>query len=199
MPTTSLIPSPMIGAGDVSNAEHAFLNSVTSNVQTQISAAGGGYTSEALVSLTSGATKDITIASGVTSIVIHFNLISSNGGDSILCMQLGDAGGIETSGYISAGMSLNPGVTPSTQDRTDCHVVGSSVVAADVLVGAITLTRGDTSTHYWSVISMLNDKATGDHKLQSGNKTLSAELTTIRLTPAGTAFDGAGSYGLTYM
>ena len=79
-------------------------------------AAGGGYTSEALVSLTSGATKDITIASGVTSIVIHFNLISSSGGDSVLCMQLGDAGGIETSGYISAAMSLNPGVTASTQD-----------------------------------------------------------------------------------
>ena len=41
MPTTSLIPSPMIGAGDVSNAEHAFLNSLSSNVQTQITAAGG--------------------------------------------------------------------------------------------------------------------------------------------------------------
>ena len=36
------VDSAKIGAGDVSNAEHAYLNSVSSNVQTQISAAGGG-------------------------------------------------------------------------------------------------------------------------------------------------------------
>jgi len=50
MPTTSLIKdvsiatgidSAKIGAGDVSNTEHAYLNSVSSNVQTQIAAAGG--------------------------------------------------------------------------------------------------------------------------------------------------------------
>ena len=37
------IDSAKIGAGDVSNTEHAFLNSITSNVQTQISGAGGQY------------------------------------------------------------------------------------------------------------------------------------------------------------
>jgi len=35
------IDSVKIGAGDVSNTEHAFLNSVSSNVQTQISGASG--------------------------------------------------------------------------------------------------------------------------------------------------------------
>ena len=39
----SRINSSMIGAGDVSNTEHAYLNSVTSNVQTQIDGAGGNY------------------------------------------------------------------------------------------------------------------------------------------------------------
>ena len=38
----SRVNSKMVGAGDVSNAEHAYLNSVTSNVQTQIDGAGGG-------------------------------------------------------------------------------------------------------------------------------------------------------------
>ena len=37
----SRINSSMIGAGDVSNDEHSYLNSVTSNVQTQIDGAGG--------------------------------------------------------------------------------------------------------------------------------------------------------------
>ena len=36
----SRINSSMIGAGDVSNTEHAYLNSVSSNVQTQIDGAG---------------------------------------------------------------------------------------------------------------------------------------------------------------
>ena len=36
----SRINSSMVGAGDVSNTEHAYLNSVTSNVQTQIDGAG---------------------------------------------------------------------------------------------------------------------------------------------------------------
>ena len=37
----SRINSSMIGAGDVSNTEHAYLNSVSSNVQTQIDGVGG--------------------------------------------------------------------------------------------------------------------------------------------------------------
>ena len=36
------IDSAKIGAGDVSNAEHAFLNSITSNIQTQLGNVGGG-------------------------------------------------------------------------------------------------------------------------------------------------------------
>ena len=156
----------------------------------------GGYTSEALVSLTSGTTKDITIASGVTSIVIHFNLISITG-SSTLTMQLGDAGGIETSGYISLGMNIPNGAANSAQSYTDRFIIGPRMVDSDVLVGAITLTRGDTSTHYWSVTSVFNDRASEDQKLHSGNKTLSAELTTIRLL--GGTFDGAGSYSLSYM
>jgi hypothetical protein len=159
--------------------------------------AAGGYTSEALVSLTSGTEKDITIPSGVTSIVLHFNLISQTG-SSIMPMQLGDAGGIETSGYVSSGLSLHNSSTPQAQQYTTQFIIGIQMVFGDVLVGTVTLTRGDTSTHYWSVISVFSDYTTSDLKIQSGNKTLSAELTTIRLMGGGT-FDGAGSYGLTYM
>jgi|TARA_B110000438_G_scaffold31065_1_gene30608 hypothetical protein len=36
------IDSAKIGAGDVSNSEHAFLNSITSNIQTQLGNVGGG-------------------------------------------------------------------------------------------------------------------------------------------------------------
>ena len=47
----------MIGAGDVSNTEHAYLNSVTSNVQTQINGAG-------LTSKQGLFTRDMSTASG---------------------------------------------------------------------------------------------------------------------------------------
>lgn len=36
------IDSAKIGAGDVSNTEHAYLNSITSNIQTQLGNVGGG-------------------------------------------------------------------------------------------------------------------------------------------------------------
>jgi len=39
--STTRIPSDMVGAGDVSDTEHAYLNSLTANVQTAIDAAGG--------------------------------------------------------------------------------------------------------------------------------------------------------------
>ena len=133
------------------------LTSAGANLPQTFADAGGGYTSEALVSLTSGTTKDITIPSGVTSIVIHFNLIGNNGGSSLMTMQLGDAGGIETSGYISVGMNIVNAADPSPQESTSQFVIGPRMAGGDVLVGAITLTRGDTSTYYWSVVSVLNN------------------------------------------
>lgn len=55
----SRINSSMIGAGDVSNDEHSYLNSVTSNVQTQIDGVGGGKVLQ-VVSNFGGATASST-------------------------------------------------------------------------------------------------------------------------------------------
>lgn len=80
----SRINSSMIGAGDVSNTEHAYLNSVTSNVQTQIDGVGGGKILQVKISnalssqagnstqtlVDTGMTVDITPASASNKIFI---------------------------------------------------------------------------------------------------------------------------------
>ena len=54
----SRINSSMIGAGDVSNTEHAYLNSVSSNVQTQID--GAGVTDVKFLAQPSGLLSNVT-------------------------------------------------------------------------------------------------------------------------------------------
>ena len=80
MPTTSLIPSPMIGAGDVSNAEHAFLNSLTSNVQTQIASAG---TIVQVVNVTTS-----TMATGTTTIPIDDTIPQNTEGTEFMTLAV---------------------------------------------------------------------------------------------------------------
>lgn len=67
------IDSAKIGAGDVSNTEHAFLNSISSNVQTQIAGAGAsaysGYASRN--QNTASGTQAIT-GVGFTPKIVYF-------------------------------------------------------------------------------------------------------------------------------
>jgi len=67
----SRINSSMIGAGDVSNTEHAYLNSLTSNVQTQIAGVGGKvlqmvYTTATFGSTTASSSDNTYVDSSVT-------------------------------------------------------------------------------------------------------------------------------------
>ena len=70
------IDSAKIGAGDVSNTEHAYLNSISSNIQTQVSAAGG-FTPGASVYRNSG-TQTITTGT-VTEVVWQAETYDTDG------------------------------------------------------------------------------------------------------------------------
>ncbi len=77
----SRINSSMIGAGDVSNTEHAYLNSVTSNVQTQIDGAGRSWarsTNQTVSSNTSGVLTKITLTIEEQSSDNIFSISSGN-------------------------------------------------------------------------------------------------------------------------
>tara|TARA_Y100001938_G_C8043518_1_gene407526 strand:- start:532 stop:1188 length:657 start_codon:yes stop_codon:yes gene_type:complete len=81
----SRVNSNMIGAGDVSNTEHAYLNSVTSNVQTQIDGAGGGAwtTKVSETAFTNASSINITGLSKIVKIYIDDITISNTGNTTL--------------------------------------------------------------------------------------------------------------------
>ena len=74
----SRVNSKMVGAGDVSNAEHAYLNSVTSNVQTQIDGAGGGSWTKITSTVASDSSTSIEFISGIDSTYATYVVVASD-------------------------------------------------------------------------------------------------------------------------
>ena len=106
------IDSVKIGAGDVSNTEHAFLNSVTSNVQTQISGAGGSW--EHIETVVPSAATHVTFSGTPLSTtykdyVVYFADIHGASLSKDLYMQIASGSGPtwKTAGYYS-GLDYRP-------------------------------------------------------------------------------------------
>lgn len=152
---------------------------------------------KAAVASTSGTSIDFTgIPSNVRRITINFAGVST-GGTSMPIVQLGDSGGVETTGYLGASTVIS-GATPSTSNETNGFRFGGGA-AANVMHGSITLSLLDSVTNTWAasgVIGLSNGTTT---ILVGGSKPLSATLDRVRLTTAGGSdtFD-AGLIGLIY-
>lgn len=129
------------------------------------------------------------IPSGVREVIVMFDGVSLNGTDNIL-VQLGDAGGFETTGYVSVSGD-NGGTINSTSG-----FVNRLGVAANSLYGSMSLTLMDAATFLWTATHSNN--RTGVSVGGGGRKALSSELTQIRVTvTGGNSFD-AGSVSIAY-
>src|SRR3990167_7219079 len=140
---------------------------------------------------TSGTTIDFTgIPAGTKQITVSLVGVSTNG-TSIIQVQLGDAGGFETSGYSGAAWN-NTGGTVSNYSAGFLLTGGGSAAALNQ--GSMTLTLEDSTDNTWSErhVTGRSDNASGN--LGAGTKSLSAGLTQLRITTVnGTdAFDAGG-------
>jgi hypothetical protein len=161
------------------------------NGQAVVSA--GGITLGTSVASTSGTSIDFTsIPAGTKRISINFNGVSVSGTSNPL-FQLGDAGGIETSGYLGAGSDLSVGANFTTGFGIP------SGVAANVLHGTIVLTLMNAATFTWSAFGIFAQSNTTTVNQVAGNKSLSAPLDRVRITTVGgtDTFD-AGTINITY-
>jgi hypothetical protein len=133
---------------------------------------------------TGGATLDFTgIPSGTK--LIRVNIIGmSRSGTSQPILQLGDADGIETSGYVSKGISVDSG-TQEESAATNGLILATGTSANDLLSGTCTLCLEDSSNRTWSMTCVIADETEGRIKIAVAHKSLSAELTQIRFTTAG--------------
>jgi hypothetical protein len=146
---------------------------------------------------TSGTSIDFTgIPSWVKRITVMFNGVSTNG-TSLPQIQLGDSGGIETTGYLGSGTNLTTSGGPS--NSTSGLLLDGNHAAADVFYGIANLVLMNASTNLWafSFVGGLSDTAAS--KLGGGSKALSATLDRVRLTTVnGTDTFDAGSVNIMY-
>jgi hypothetical protein len=163
-----------------------------------VPAASGTYTMLTEQATTSGTTKDFTIPSGATQIILMWENGSTTSTIDPMLVQLGDAGGIETSGYTGA-MGQVDGTyasnTSSTSGLVLCYMSNTLYVTA-----VMTFYLYDPDTFQWIATALASHWNTGTSSggrttFATSTKALSAELTTVRLMNG--TFD-AGSVNVGY-
>ena len=143
---------------------------------------------------TSGTSIDFTgIPAWVERITVMFSGVSTNGSSTIR-LQLGDAGGIETTGY--AGTCTQIGSTVSTAYSTSGFDSTGDTSSTHTRNGQFVFSLLGSNT--WALLGAYNISSAFQY-LFCGTKTLSDTLTQVRITTVtGTdAFD-AGSVNIIY-
>jgi hypothetical protein len=146
------------------------------------------------VASTSGTSIDFTgIPSWAKKITVMFSEVSTSG-TSITQIQLGDSGGIETSGYVG-GTSRVDGVIAYGSYSTG-YLMTNQQAAASAYSGSWVLTKIDGNT--WVENHMLTEVGDATN-IGGGTKTLSDTLTQVRITMVnGTDTFDAGSINILY-
>ncbi len=154
---------------------------------------GLGLTLAAEIATTSDTAKTfVSIPSWVKRLTIMLNGVSTDGTEELL-VQIGDSGGIETSGYIGA-----------VAQSTNTTALGAGFLlniggaVAGLYTGQLILTLEDTD-HTWVASGIIGRSDSAEGHLVAGKKTLDTALTQIRLTSTNTpdTFD-AGVINIMY-
>ena len=155
--------------------------------------------SGSVIATTSGTSHDFTgIPSGTKKITVGVADLSTNN-TSIVIIQLGDSGGIETTGYTGV-------VEGATGTPVSLGVVGSGFQIYDqngatfIYSGIATLMLIDASTNTWSMSGLF--ARTDSHGILgrvAGTKSLTGTLDMVRLTTVnGSDTFDAGKFNIVY-
>lgn len=120
------------------------------------------------------------LPSDCKQITISFNGTSLSGTANLL-IQIGDSGGVETSGYSSASGQILAGPNLSTNTSSAGFIL-TLANAGIVLRGSVTLTLLDTSNFMWAISGGLMDTGSPRLIVCGGAKSLSAVLDRVRIT-----------------
>jgi hypothetical protein len=178
------------------DATTTFVGTDATQTLTNKTIQGGAITSGTAVASTSGTAIDFTsIPSWVKRVTVMFNGVSTSGTSNIQ-IQLGDSGGIETTGYSASAMYPNgPTAAYSATGLIQKATMGLST---DTLNGMCIITN--ISGNIWtSMGSNIESSASPRYQASAGIKTLSNTLTQIRITTVnGTDTFDAGSINILY-
>lgn len=153
----------------------------------------GAFIAGTAVASTSGTSIDFTgIPSWVKRITVMFNGVSTNG-SSIIQVQLGDSGGIETTSYVSNGYTSNTNNSSSTTGL----LLGGGSTSSYVRSGIAQLCY--MGSNLWCFSYSGGVSVAGGGEAAGGTKSLSDTLTQIRITTVnGTDTFDAGTINILY-
>jgi hypothetical protein len=151
------------------------------------------YGFASVVATTSGGNVTLAtgIPAGVKRITINFNGVSLSGTDNLL-LQIGDAGGVETTGYVSSSCNQAGTVVNST-----AGYIIEVASAAGIVSGAVTLTLMSPAAFLW-VASGAVKISTAASSYMAGEKSLTAELTQLIIIVSGVDTFDAGAISVMY-
>jgi hypothetical protein len=139
------------------------------------------------VASTSGTSIDFTsLPAWCKKITVMFSGVSSAGSSDLL-IQLGDAGGIENTGYSSSYTQT------TTTGSSTSGLILAAATSSDLWYGSVIITSFGSNT--WTSIGNLTN--TGAVRISAGIKATSDTLDRIRITVPSSTFD-AGSINILY-
>jgi|TARA_R100001594_G_scaffold141796_1_gene188145 hypothetical protein len=178
-----------INRSDTASADQVWTATSATASDFQAISAGGTLTSKQAT--TSGSSVDFTsIPSGTNWITMQFNSMGSNG-TGLFGVQLGDSGGIETSGYTGNISGINSGTSHQGAAMASQFIIVTPALAAEGYAGIVHLRLFESSSYTWSMSSVMADEGGGQTTFfAAGQKSLSAELTQVRIMTANTFDEG---------
>jgi len=189
----------LVLSGDTSGSITVSAPAVSgSNTQTLVATTGtlAPIVSGTTITLTNQTAPDFTsIPSWVKRITLMFNGVSPNSTGTLL-VQLGDAGGYETTGYGSSMSYLLNATVAATTNVSTGFLAGTFGSAGAAYNGIMTIAT--LGSNVWVMSVNLNDSASTRTFFGSGAKTLSDTLTSVRLYIDGTQQFDAGTINILY-
>jgi len=150
------------------------------------------------VASTSGTTIDFTsIPAGTKRITVSFLGVSEASSQGVEVV-LGDSGGFEITGYLNTVTDIE--TTVDHDDFTDAFslTTAGGYSSDNNITGTITLVLENSSSFTWIAQTTVMRHAADGQYIGNGSKSLSAELTQVRIqTSGGSAFD-AGEINISY-
>ena len=160
----------------------------------------GSLVSGTAVASTSGTSIDFTgIPSWVKRITVMFNGVSWNNTVAPL-IQLGDSGGVETTGYSSIAGNSSTGSTASATAQTAGFGFQAGWDGTTLFSGSVIFSLLDASTNTWvgQGVFFADSSGTDYAVSMAGVKSLSATLDRVRITSTAAVTFDAGTINILY-
>lgn len=189
-------------SGLVQTADTSGILELQSNGSTKMTVTGtgvyGSLVSSVAQTASGTAVNFLDIPSWVKRITVMFSGVSTNGTSTPL-IQIGDAGGIEASGYLGSGGYVNNASATSVATQTTGFALNAVGAATIVYHGIATLQLLDATTNAWVFNTTLGRSDGNLLCFGGGSKSLSATLDRIRITTVnGTDTFDAGTINIMY-